>query len=211
MGIAVCVDFVIGPHLSLHKPPSEIYEATHWIRLYCFVNGSKISDQFDVVALSEQFGKIDSYHLCITYFPLKRKRDKELCEIVIEIKPEGPGLVVMKWGARLVYKQDIEDLKQNMPGSSSCSITPYKDNLDDSAKDTKIKQSCDDSNGDGAGPSGEGTSNEVDRPTSGYIQHPNLIENWIGNLCTQGQGGSNCEEENPSDNGSIDDSARFYL
>ena len=63
----------------------------------------------------------------------------------------------------------------------------------------------------GAGPSGEGTSNEVDRPTSGYIQHPNLIENWIGNLYTRGQGGSNCEEENPSDNGSIDDSARFYL
>ena len=37
----------------------------------------------------------------------------------------------------------------------------------------------------GAGPSGEGTSNEVDRPTSGYIQHPNLIENWIGNLYTR--------------------------
>ena len=69
-----------------------------------------------------------------------------------------------KWGARLVYEQDIEDLKQSIPGSSSCSITPYEDNLDDSAKDTKIKRSCDDSDGDGAGPSGVGTSNEVDDP-----------------------------------------------
>ena len=40
----------------------------------------------------------------------------------------GQGLVVVKWGARMVYEQDIEDLKQNMPGSSNCSITPYEDN-----------------------------------------------------------------------------------
>ena len=92
-----------------------------------------------------------------------------LSQIKLEIGHDGPGLVVRKWGAHLVYKQDIEDLKKNMPGSSSCSITPYEDNLDDSAKDTKIKQSLDDFEGDRAGPSGEGTFNEVDEPQPKWI------------------------------------------
>ena len=193
-GIAVCVVFVICPHLLLQQPPLEFYKATHWVDLICFVNGSQILDDLGV-GLSEQFGKIDSYHLWIKYFPFKGKRDKELSQIDanrlsqvdvrLMISPTGLGLVVTKLGARLVYEQDIEDLKQNMPGSSSCSITPYEDNLDDLAKDTKTKRSCDDFNGDGVGPSGEGTSNEVD----------DAQPKWIGNLCTQGQGDSNCEEK----------------
>ncbi|XP_075636243.1 TMV resistance protein N-like [Castanea sativa] len=182
MGIAVCVVFVIRPHLSLCQPPSEFYRPTHWIDLICYVNGSKILDDFGV-SLSEQFGKIDSYHLWIKYFPFKRKRDKELSQIDIRISTMGPGLEVAKCGAHLVYEKDIDDLKQNIPGSSSCSITPFEDNLDDSAKDTKIKQNCDDFDGDGAGPSGEGTSNEVD----------DAQPKRIGSLCTQGQGDSNCE------------------
>ncbi|XP_050279016.1 disease resistance protein Roq1-like isoform X2 [Quercus robur] len=168
-GIAVCVVFEIRPHLSLHQPPSEFYKATHWIHLICSVDGSQ---SIQSVGLSEQFGKIDSCHLWIRYAPFKRKRDKELSQIdanrlsqiKLGISTVGPGLVVTKWGARLVYEQDIEDLKKNMAGSSSCSITPYEDNLDDSAKDTKIKRNHDDFEGDGAGPSGEGTSNEVDEP-----------------------------------------------
>nr|XP_023927329.1 uncharacterized protein LOC112038711 [Quercus suber]POE92028.1 hypothetical protein CFP56_27682 [Quercus suber] len=189
-GIAVCVVFIIYPHPSIDVPPSNFYRATHIIYPSFSVNGSRSSD-FLGIGLSEQFGKIDSCHLWIKYFPLKRNRGKELSQInanrlsqiKLEIRHGGPGLVVTKWGARLVYEQDIEDLKKNMPGSSSCSITPYEDNLDD------------DFEGDGAGPSGEGTSNEVDEPQPKWIQHPNLIENWIGNLCTQGQGDSNCEEE----------------
>ena len=40
----------------------------------------------------------------------------------------------------------------------------------------------------------EGTSNDVDIPPHPkWIEHPNLIENWIGNLCTQGN--SICDEE----------------
>ena len=170
-GIAVCAVFEILPHLSLHIPPSEFYRVTHNIRLYYFVNGFRIPEILRV-GLSEQFGKIDSCHLWITYFPLKRKRGKELSQIdanrlsqiELQILPDGPGLVVTKWGARLVYEQDIEDLKEKMLGSSSCSITPYEDNFDDSATDTKIKRSRDDFEGDGAGPSGEGTFNEVDEP-----------------------------------------------
>ncbi|XP_050279207.1 disease resistance protein Roq1-like isoform X2 [Quercus robur] len=172
-GIAVCVVFAIRPYLSLHLPPSEFYRATHNIGLSCDVNGYRIPVNLGV-GLSEQFGKIESCHLWIKYFPLKRKRGKELSQIdanrlsqidvKLEISPMGPGLVLTKWGARLVYEQDIEDLKEKMPGSSSCSITPYEDNLDDSATDTKIKRSRDDFEGDGAGPRGEGTSNEVDEP-----------------------------------------------
>ena len=102
----------------------------------------------------------------------------------------------MKCGARLVYEQDIEDLKQNKPGYSSCRIAPYEADLDDLAKDTKIMQLRGDSDkdGDDARPSGEGTSNDVDVPPHPkWIDHPNLIENWIGNLCTQGN--SICDEE----------------
>ena len=44
----------------------------------------------------------------------------------------------MKCGARSVYEQDIEDLKQHKPGYSSCRIAPYEADLDDVAKDTKI-------------------------------------------------------------------------
>ena len=65
-------------------------------------------------------------------------------QIEIGFETEGPGLEVKKYGARWVYEQDIEDLNQTMRGcssssSSSCSITPYEDDLEDSAKDTKTK------------------------------------------------------------------------
>ena len=176
IGIAVCVVFIIYPHPSIHVPPSDFYRVTHTIFPSCYVDGTR-SSGFAGIGLSEQFGKIDSCHLWIAYFPLERKRGKELnqidanrlSQIKLEISHDGPGLVVTKCGARLVYKQEIEDLKKNMAGSSSCNITPYEDNLDDSAKDTKIKQSRDYFEGDGAGPSGEVTSNEVDEPQPKWI------------------------------------------
>ena len=71
----------------------------------------------------------------------------------VNIRTETEGLEVTKCGAHLVYEKDTEDLNQNMAGSSSCSITDYEDDLDDSAKDTKIKRRHDDCDGDGAGPS----------------------------------------------------------
>nr|POE77228.1 tmv resistance protein n [Quercus suber] len=123
-------------------------------------------------------------------------------QIDVQIETEGPGLEVTKCGARLAYKQDIEDLKQTTAGSSRCSIIPYEDDLDDSAKDTKIKCSCDDFDGDKAGPSGEATNSEVDIPHSKRIRLPNLIErfiphlgNWVGNSSTQEEGDSDYEEE----------------
>ena len=107
-----------------------------------------------------------------------------------------------KCGARLVYKQDIEDLKQTTAGSSRCSITPCEDDLDDSAKDTKIKRNRDDFDGVEAGPSGEATNREVDIPHSKRIRLRNLMErfiphlgNWIGNSSTQEESDSDCKEE----------------
>ena len=79
-GIAVCVVFEIRPHLSLHLPPSEFYEVTHSIDVLGSVDGSQILETL-WVGFFEQFGKIDSCHLWIKYFPLKRRRDMELSQI----------------------------------------------------------------------------------------------------------------------------------
>ena len=78
----------------------------------------------------------------------------------------------------MICEQDIEDLKQTKLGSSSCTITPYyeDDDLGDSERDTKIKESLDD-----------------EPPHPKWIEHPNLVENWIENLCIQGQGDFDCE------------------
>nr|POE58073.1 hypothetical protein CFP56_75204 [Quercus suber] len=77
-----------------------------------------------------------------------------------------------------------------------------EDGFEDSEKETKIKRSSDDSDGEGAGPSGEATSNDIDVPHPKSVQLPNLIQrlmlclgNWIGSLCAQRQGDSDCEEE----------------
>ena len=174
--------------------------------------GSEISDSHGII-FYEQSGKIGSSHLWLKYFPFENFQGKSgnelsqidangFSQIDVQIENEGPGLEVTKCGACLVYKQDIEDLKQTTAGSSRCSIIPYEDDLDDSAKDTKIKRGRDDFDGDEAGPSGEATDSEIDIPHSKRIRLPNLIErfiphlgNWIGNSRTQEEGDSDCEEE----------------
>nr|POF24806.1 hypothetical protein CFP56_44556 [Quercus suber] len=176
------------------------------------VMGSEISDCHGII-FYEQFGKIGSSHLWLKYFPFENFQGKSgnklsqidangFSQIDIRIEIEGPRLEVMKCRARLVYEQDIEDLKQTMARSSRCSIIPYEDDLDDSAKDTKIKPSRVDFDGDENGPSGEATNSEVGIPHPKRIRLPNLIQrfiphlgNWIGNSSTQEEGDSDCEEE----------------
>ena len=182
MGIAVCAVFVLRKHHPLH----QLHVQDHGLR--CSIGGSIMDD-----IISEEFGKIESYQLWLEYFPSTRLRAdwKEILnkvdangfsQIEVKFEPFGPALEVTKCGAHLVSERDIEDLiNQTKAGPSSCIITPYdEEGFDDSEKDTKIKQSRDDSDGKGAGPSGEATSN--DEPP-----HLNLIENWFGN--------SDCEEE----------------
>ena len=196
MGIALCAVFVLRQHHSLPQPPLEIPELSIDFDCEGIGIGHKISC-CEGSFFSNEYVKIDSHHLFFRYFSIDRFRDEsnKRCSKMdangftqVNIRTETEGLEVTKCGARLVYEKDIEDLKQNMAGSSSCSITDYEDDLDDSAKDTKIKRRHDDCDGDGAGPRRE-------EPHPKWIQQPNLTENWIGNFCTQGQGDSNSEEE----------------
>nr|POE74848.1 disease resistance-like protein csa1 [Quercus suber]POE74859.1 disease resistance-like protein csa1 [Quercus suber] len=204
MGIAVCAVFVFRQHHPLHQ--LHIQNHGHMIgthELNCF-----IGQYYDLgIILSEEFGKIESSQLWLEYFPstnfgedwkeiLNQVDTNGFSQIEVKFKPEGPGLEVTKCGAHLVSERDIEDLiNQTKAGPSSCITTPFdEDGFEDSEKDTKIKGSRDDSDGEVAGPSGEATSNDV--------RLPNLIErlishlgNWLGNSSTQEQGDSDCEEE----------------
>ena len=183
MGIAVCAVFVFRQHHPLHQLHINDYGymiGTHY--LSCFVGTESKS-----FILSEEFGKIESYQLYLAYFPstffganwkemLNKVDANGFSQIEVKFEPIGPGLEVTKCGAHLVSRRDMEDLiNQTKAGPSSCIITPYnEDGFEDSEKDSKIKRSSDDSDGEGAGPSGEPTSN--DEPP-----HLNLIENWFGN------------------------------
>nr|POE77231.1 hypothetical protein CFP56_36645 [Quercus suber] len=118
----------------------------------------------------------------------------QLSQVDVGIEIEGTGLEVTRCGARLVYEQDIEDLKQNMASSYSCSITSYEDDLDDLAKNTIIKRSHDDHDGDGDGPSGEVTYNE--EIGLGIQAHKNKVT-------------LNARKRNPSEIGSFDEFARL--
>jgi hypothetical protein len=206
-GIVVCAVFVLRQHNPFAKH----------IDLLCMFksNGNSLHGiGLNVATFSQKGYKFESYHLLMQYESssslesqfkqVLSRRDANglLNQIEIEFTSDCPDLEVTKIGAHLVYKQDNEDLKQTMVGCSSCSITPYEDDFDDSAKDTKIKRSHDDYDADEAGPSGEGTSNDMDIPHPKRIRIPNVIErfiprlgNWIGNLSTQEQDNSDCEEE----------------
>ncbi|XP_075648262.1 TMV resistance protein N-like [Castanea sativa] len=176
MGIAVCAVYIFHQH----HPLLHMID-TH--ELYCSIKANGYGPPEVWLPLTEEFGKIESYHLWLEYIPItlfesrwKEELDaNEFTQIEVTFEPETPGLEVTKCGVHLIFEQDIEDLNQ-----SSCIITPYyeDDDLGDSEKDTKIKESCDD-----------------EPPHPKWTEHPNLIENWIGNLCIQGQGDFDCEEE----------------
>ena len=196
VGIAMCAVFVFRKHDRGC--------------ISCSVNGSVDCE----VIFYKELGKIESYQLWLLYFNsanlagwekiLNKVDANGLSQIEVKFETEGPALEVTKCGAHLVSERYIEDLiNQTKAGSSSCIITPYdEDGFEDSEKDTKIKRSRDDSDGEGAVPSGEATSNDVDEPHPKRIRLPNLIErliprlgNWLGNSSTQEQGDSDCEEE----------------
>ena len=79
-------------------------------------------------------------------------------QIEVTFETECPGLEVTKCGAHLVFKQDVEVLKQTMTECSSCNIIPYEDDLDNSR---------------------EGTSNDIDIPHPKRLRLSNLIERFI--------------------------------
>uniref|UniRef100_A0A7N2MVU1 ADP-ribosyl cyclase/cyclic ADP-ribose hydrolase n=1 Tax=Quercus lobata TaxID=97700 RepID=A0A7N2MVU1_QUELO len=175
VGIAVCVVFVFRQHNPLDQLDFKdwgLHRFTH--ELLCSIESKK--NQIDEVAhgFSEKFGKIERHHLWLQYFPsqffkkdwkdvLSKSFANGFSDIEIKFKTWGPGLEVTKCGAHLVFKQDVEDLKQTIVGSSrSCSITPYEDDFDDSASDAIIKESNDNYDAEGAGRSGEGLYADYD-------------------------------------------------
>ncbi|XP_050254064.1 TMV resistance protein N-like isoform X2 [Quercus robur] len=190
MGIAVCAVYIFRRHHPLHQLHIRHIRGTIYThKLRCFVEAN--GDRYDAVwlPLSEEFGKIESYHLWLEYFlygafffESHHKEElvpNEFTQIELTFETEGPGLEVTKCGAHLIFEQDIKDLKQTKPGSSSCIITPYYEDDDlggNLEKDTKIKESRDD-----------------EPPHPKWTEHPKLIENWIGNSWIQGQGDSDCE------------------
>ncbi|KAM3731588.1 hypothetical protein ACB098_12G175100 [Castanea mollissima] len=159
-GVAVCAVFVLRQHHPLHQLPSgddddgSGYIVTHGLQWYLKANGDESKSKLGGFPFSEQFGKIESYNLFLKYYPyrsfnqeLKENRSQVnangLGQIEIGFETYGPGLEVTKCGVCWVYQQDIKDLNQTMHGcssSNSCSITPYEDDLEDSAKKkTKTK------------------------------------------------------------------------
>ena len=170
-GIAVCAVYIFCQHHPFHQLHTENYRymiSTH--KVCCFVKANGHQSTRVILPLSEEFGKIESYQLWLEYIPsrhlgsdweekLNRVDANGFTQIEVTFESKGPGLEVTKCGAHVVYEQDIEDLKQTMAGagSSSCIITPYyEDESDDEPEPSHPK----------------------------WIEHPNLIENWIGNLCT---------------------------
>ena len=123
MGIVVCVVFIVCQHHQLSRTSTILCNGE--------VNGHPIFGL--VLPLSEELGKIESYHLWIEYFPFtysgsrwKEELDaNEFAQIEVKFVPYGLGFEVTKCGAHLIFEQEIEDLKQTKPGSSSCIITPY--------------------------------------------------------------------------------------
>ena len=193
-------------HLNNFSLVLWVFFGTFTHELRCSINADGCEIDTRSLLLSEEFGKIESYHLLLYYLPsrdfisLGNWKEKlipvdanGLSHIEVKFETEGPGLEVTKCRANLVFGQDIEDVKQTKAWSSSCNIAPYEDDLD-----TKIKKSRDE-----ASPSGEATcSNDIDAPHPKWIQLPNLSQslvpflgNWLGNLRTPGQGHPDSVEE----------------
>ena len=88
----------------------------------------------------------------------------------IGVRFEIDDLEIKKCGMHMVYKKDIEDLNQTMAQSSNTIIIPYKGSaVEVEVEGNKAKRIHGDY--DGAGPSGEGSSND--------IPHPKMIKTLI--------------------------------
>ena len=166
MGIAVCVVFCCHQH--------------HQIKGYCcslscqlIVNGNILnvtphivrevgsSDHIWLLYLLDHYYKESEEDLKL----LKECEANEFSQIGIKIET-SQNAEVKKCGFHIVYKKDIEDLNQTMAQSSNSSIIPYEDlgvlhhNSDNSmvvGEGNIAKRTRGDY--DGAGPSGEGSSN----------------------------------------------------
>ena len=83
---------------------------------------------------------------------------------------------VKRCGFNMVYKKDIEDVNRSMAQCSNSSTIPYKGLDFLHHKFGNAKRTCDDY--DGAGPNGEGSSNNVPHPKQ-IVRSQLSIENVV--------------------------------
>ncbi|XP_075648059.1 TMV resistance protein N-like [Castanea sativa] len=182
VGIAICVLFCThdNPYPSL----------SYWL----IANGKRI-----YICNSTSIGKASSDQLWLVYLTpqyFNMEFNKLLWEddvngfsqIRIKIEDDILRLKVKKWGFRMIYKKDIEDLDRTMVQYSNNDITLYDGmdvlhhnfgNSSVAVECHEVKRSHDDYNG--VGPSGEGSSND--------ITNPKRIKRH-----TEAHGKSDCEE-----------------
>ena len=169
MGTAICIVFcmhVVFPHVR----PS-------FIGFSLIGNGKRM-----FIGNYTSMDKDSSDHLLLVYLTpqfFNKESNKLLWEgdgngfnqIRIKIKTDDLSMKVKKWGFRMIYKKDIEDLDRTMVQYSNSNITPYDgtdvlhrnfSNLLVAVEWHKVKRSRDDYNG--AGPSGEGSSSDMPNP-----------------------------------------------
>uniref|UniRef100_A0A2N9G7D4 TIR domain-containing protein n=1 Tax=Fagus sylvatica TaxID=28930 RepID=A0A2N9G7D4_FAGSY len=193
MGIALCVVFHSHPHHQVQNEPGRL---DFWFT----ANGKRrfplnitipyiLSDHLWLLYLSPSYYKQNAIKL------LWECDANGFAQIGIKIDTKGTSLEVKKLGFRMVYKKDIEDLNRITAQCSNNNITPYDgidvlhhnfNNSTVAPKGNKIKRSRDDY--DGAGLSGEGSSND--------IPNPKRIERLTESMA---YGNSDCKELSDSD------------
>ena len=156
--IKICVLFG-----KFHQYPGECH-----LRFSLTVNGGRVID-LDEISLNEKYGKVESPHVWLIYLshkylshPYQGFRSKlsnnGLNQLQIEVsnrRNPQQSLEVEKIRVCLTHEQDIEDgtVQQQQH---------HHDTDDSAAEGTRNKRSNDED--DGAGPSGEGHSNEEPQP-----------------------------------------------
>nr|POF16152.1 tmv resistance protein n [Quercus suber] len=169
----------------------NLHPKNHVLSNYLYLSCEILVNKHEGATFSEILGKksvqIKSDHLWLFYLPPQNFNENgrallsqidENGFIQIEVRFDCPVLQcleVKKCGFRLVYKQDIEDIRYMMAHSSNNTcITPYEGldvhhDFDNSAEAIKIKGSHDKYNG--AGPSSEGRlGSSFDVPNSKKIE-----------------------------------------
>ncbi|KAL4625614.1 hypothetical protein ACB092_05G038400 [Castanea dentata] len=183
MGIAACV----------------VFSSLKFLRSCQFIANGKVMSSEAGCGLMPELLSLDGllsdhiwlFYLLPQYFEeediklLNECEANELTQIGIKIETDDSGTGVKKCGFRMVYKKDIEELNRTMAQSSNTSIIPNEDldvlhhNFDNSTvvvEGEKAKRIRVDY--EGAGPNGEGSSNDA--------PHPKRIERLHGD--------SDCEE-----------------
>ncbi|XP_030970817.1 TMV resistance protein N-like [Quercus lobata] len=168
IGMALCVVFS-----GLNFYLSDIRRL---LRCHILINEHEGSDFY--VGYCPRLVQIKSHHLCMSYISSQSFSEHERA-VLSQIDENGfiqmefefqrdsnHGPEIKKCGFHLVYEQDIEDIREMILAQSSNStcITPYEGldvhhNFDNSTEGIKMKRNRDEY--EGAGPSGEGSSNDV--------------------------------------------------